>query len=255
MVVASSKRTHFYIGQAFYTSKEVKEAVKIYAIENRREISFDKNDKNRVKAICNGTIPNLSSITCGGPSKGSTVKGKGVRSMTRTCPWVLYVSKWREEEEWVVKTFNDNHICLQYRKIKACTTTYVCNQIECNPTIPLKAVQEELERKYEIGVSQMKAHRAKAMAYNQVMGDYKVHYGILRDYALELQARNEDTTVKIDVVDEPNLSNMKTRVFRRIYICIESLKRGFQAGKRDMLGLDGCFKKGPYPGQILTAMV
>ncbi|GJT17944.1 hypothetical protein Tco_0876650 [Tanacetum coccineum] len=29
---------------------------------------------------------------------------------------------------------------------------------------------------------------------------------------------------------------------------------GFKAGKRDLLGLDGCFLSGPYPGQILTVV-
>lgn len=254
-----SKGTHFSVGQAFYTSKEVKKAINNYAVERRREISLDKNDKNRVKAVCNGTIPNLSFSTSSDPSKGTTVKGKGVKSMSRSCPWVLYVSKWREEDDWVVKTFNDNHTCLQSRKIKACTATYlsnkIVNQIESNPTIPLKALQEDLERKYEIGVSRMKVFRAKTKAYNQVMGDYKIQYELLRDYVLELQSMNEDTTVKIDVEEEPNLSNMETRVFRRIYVCIGSLKKGFKAGKRDLLGLDGCFMKGPYPGQILTAVV
>ncbi|GJT42127.1 mutator type transposase [Tanacetum coccineum] len=33
-----------------------------------------------------------------------------------------------------------------------------------------------------------------------------------------------------------------------------ALKNGFKAGKRDLLGLDGCFLSGPYPGQILTAV-
>ncbi|GKA84888.1 mutator type transposase [Tanacetum coccineum] len=31
-------------------------------------------------------------------------------------------------------------------------------------------------------------------------------------------------------------------------------KNGFKAGKRDLLGLDGCFMSGPFPGQILTAV-
>ncbi|GKC21416.1 mutator type transposase [Tanacetum coccineum] len=46
----------------------------------------------------------------------------------------------------------------------------------------------------------------------------------------------------------------QTRQFRRIYICLGALKNGFKAGKRDLLGLDGCFLSGPYPGQILTAV-
>ena len=33
-----------------------------------------------------------------------------------------------------------------------------------------------------------------------------------------------------------------------------ALKSGFKAGQRDLLGLDGCFMSGPFPGQILTAV-
>ena len=32
------------------------------------------------------------------------------------------------------------------------------------------------------------------------------------------------------------------------------LKDGFRAGMREILGLDGAFMKGPYPGQLLTAV-
>ncbi|KAL4574492.1 hypothetical protein LXL04_021324 [Taraxacum kok-saghyz] len=61
------------------------------------------------------------------------------------------------------------------------------------------------------------------------------------------------TNVKIQVHSEPNLS-LQTRVFKRIYICLGALKNGFKAGCRDFLRLDGTFMKGPYPGQILTAV-
>ncbi|KAJ9561129.1 hypothetical protein OSB04_006289 [Centaurea solstitialis] len=33
-----------------------------------------------------------------------------------------------------------------------------------------------------------------------------------------------------------------------------ALKKGFAEGKREILGLDGAFMKGPFPGQILTAV-
>ena len=46
-----------------------------------------------------------------------------------------------------------------------------------------------------------------------------------------------------------------TRQFRRIYIWLGALKNGFKAGKKDLLGLDGCFMKGQYPGQLLTVVV
>nr|KAJ0199953.1 hypothetical protein LSAT_V11C600321710 [Lactuca sativa] len=70
----------------------------------------------------------------------------------------------------------------------------------------------------------------------------------------ELRTRNPGTTVKIEVESEPNPAS-KTRTFKRIYICVGPLKKGFLVGKRDYLGLDGTFMKGPYPGMILTAVV
>ncbi|KAI3817247.1 hypothetical protein L1987_11036 [Smallanthus sonchifolius] len=99
----------------------------------------------------------------------------------------------------------------------------------------------------------MKAFRAKAKAAKQVQGDYKEQYSRLRDYILELQSTNPETTVKIQVEDENNPEST-TRIFKRVYICLGALKDGFRACKRQILGLDGAFMKGPYPGQLLTAV-
>nr|GEW08007.1 putative NHL domain-containing protein [Tanacetum cinerariifolium] len=82
---------------------------------------------------------------------------------------------------------------------------------------------------------------------------FSEQYSLLRDYVLELQRTNEDTTVKIDLERDYNPSET-TRQFKRIYVCIGALKRGFKEGLRDLFGLDGCFIKGQYPGQLLTAV-
>ncbi|XP_023770489.2 uncharacterized protein LOC111919108 [Lactuca sativa] len=102
-------------------------------------------------------------------------------------------------------------------------------------------------------ISHMKTFREKKEALKHVQGDYASQYRLLRDYVLEVHARNPDTTVKIDVESEEN-PTAETRTFRRIYVCIGALKQGFSAGRRDFLGLDGAFMKGPYPGQILSAV-
>ncbi|GJY27663.1 putative transposase, mutator type, MULE transposase domain protein [Tanacetum coccineum] len=44
------------------------------------------------------------------------------------------------------------------------------------------------------------------------------------------------------------------RVFQRIYVCLGALKLGFRACGRELLGLDGAFMKGPFPGQVLIAV-
>ncbi|KAJ0919838.1 putative MULE transposase domain-containing protein [Helianthus annuus] len=156
----------------------------------------------------------------------------------------------------MVKTLLEEHKCVCTRKIHACTSTFLSQQmveqIEENPDIPVKAVQEQFQRKYVVGVSRMKAYRAKTKARKMVEGDYSSQYGLLRDYVLELQSKNPGTTVKIDL--EPGHPRDLTRQFRRIYVCLGALKQGFKALGRDLLGLDGAFMKGPYPGQLLSAV-
>nr|GEV41800.1 hypothetical protein [Tanacetum cinerariifolium] len=76
---------------------------------------------------------------------------------------------------------------------------------------------------------------------------------MLRDYVLELQESNPNTTVKIHVQSEAN-HEVPTSVFKRIYVCLGPLKAGFKAGMRDLLGLDGAFMESPYLGQLLTAV-
>ncbi|KAJ9548454.1 hypothetical protein OSB04_020997 [Centaurea solstitialis] len=91
------------------------------------------------------------------------------------------------------------------------------------------------------------------MATKKVMGDYAHQYSSLREYILELQKSNPNTTVKLEMEIEPN-PKTSTRQFKRVYVCLGALKHGFKAMGRDLLGLDGSFMKVPFPGQLLTAV-
>nr|GEV34381.1 hypothetical protein [Tanacetum cinerariifolium] len=226
----------FFCGQRFESSNKVKLLVKKHSLETRRELKLVKNDKERVRATCFGTIPVFSDgPNDGGPSNigcssivpinigcssiepvntvakpsGKKQKKEGTgrvfkdKPQGNQCPWTLHVSKLKEDETWVVKTFNDVHKCLQQRNVKAATAGFlsqqIIDQVEGNPEIPVKAIQDQLQKKYHLDVSKMKAFRAKSKAYAHV-----------RD--------------------------------------------GFRAGMRDLLGLDGAFMKGPFPGQVLAAV-
>ncbi|XP_022041036.1 uncharacterized protein LOC110943606 [Helianthus annuus] len=127
------------------------------------------------------------------------------------------------------------------------------DQLEGNPDIPVRVVQEQFQRKYSVGISRMKAYRAKVIAKKNVEGDHVTQYSLLRDYANELINKNPGTTVKIELELGKNPGDQE-RQFRRIYICLAALKEGFKALGRDLLGLDGAFMKGPFPGQMLTVV-
>lgn len=68
----------------------------------------------------------------------------------------------------MVKSIVTDHNCVHTREIKACTSNFMAKnligQVERNPTIPVSALHEELQKKYEVGFSRMKAFRAKQIA-------------------------------------------------------------------------------------------
>ncbi|XP_076935791.1 uncharacterized protein LOC143602638 [Bidens hawaiensis] len=99
----------------------------------------------------------------------------------------------------------------------------------------------------------MKAYRAKMLAKEHINGNFIGQYGLLRDYIEELKRTNPDTTVKLEL-EECSDPTSGTRQFKRIYVCLGSLKKGFKAIGRDLLGLDWAFLKSAWPGQLLTAV-
>ncbi|XP_023748156.1 uncharacterized protein LOC111896393 [Lactuca sativa] len=203
----------------------------------------------KLRAICNGVVA-FNNDVVSGPTQAEKRKGKskekdkqGGTSQEKadsSCPWMLHASRSSDASSWYIKTYEDKHTCMNTRKVRAATTKFmskqIMDQVESNPTILVKALQEQLQKKYGVGFSIHKVFRAKADAKKIVVGDYKKQYEVLRDYILELQSTNPDTTVKLELgdVSESNL--------------------GFKACLRDFLGLDGAHMKGPYPGQILTAV-
>ncbi|GJT98597.1 hypothetical protein Tco_1094115 [Tanacetum coccineum] len=99
----------------------------------------------------------------------------------------------------------------------------------------------------------IEAEPTKAKAEREIRGDHILQYSMLRDYVVELQSTNPNTTFKIGVERNTDPS-LPTRVFKRIYVCLGLLKLGFKACRIYLLGLDGVFMKGPFPGQVLAVV-
>ncbi|GKD68111.1 mutator type transposase, partial [Tanacetum coccineum] len=236
-------KENFYVGLKYSNSKEIKEMVTRVAVEQRRELHLKKNDKLRVRCICRGKVPQFScedgdddsgskGVILGGSkgkgqskekgqvsrSKGNsnnkTKAGGGIKDKGEYCSWSLQCSKLPNEETWEVKTFKDTH---------------------------------------KLGISKQKVFRAKKMAQERVEGNHTRQYAQLRDCCLELKNNHPNITIKIEV-EPPEDINSTKRKFKSVYVCLGPLKDGFKAGKRDLLGLDGCFLSGSYLGWILTAV-
>lgn len=100
-------------------------------------------------------------------------------------------------------------------------------------------------------VSKQMAYRAKREALRVIEGGIREQFARVRDYGMELMRVDPSTTVDIKC-DYNNPKQLP--VFKRMYICLGALKKGFKAGCRSIIGLDGCHLKSVFGGQLLTAV-
>lgn len=139
-----SKST-FYVGQEFGNKKEIKSAITLHFIETRRDLLIVKNDKVRVRVVCKGRVPNESGEGSSDLAKKSKQSTK-LKETGPTCPWILHISTTTNDRTWVLKTYSDVHKCLQQRKVRQCTASFLAQQIEetvgPNPKVPLRALTE-----------------------------------------------------------------------------------------------------------------
>nr|GEU61227.1 hypothetical protein [Tanacetum cinerariifolium] len=81
-----------------------------------------------------------------------------------------------------------------------------------------------MQEQFDVGVSKMKAFRAKRIATNKMTCSFREQYPLLRVYVQELINQNPGTTVRIDLQQKPNPESL-TRTFRRVYVCLGALKQ------------------------------
>ncbi|GJV66948.1 hypothetical protein Tco_1482457 [Tanacetum coccineum] len=206
----------------FTTPKEAKDRVYMHSIKRRRNLKLYKNDDVGIRARCDEKVHVFTMSQGTGPtgpnrrmeagpseSNGPTTRSKKRKNTDKFT------------QNWVVRTHNDTHTCLQSREIKHCTYKFlsekIFEQVRANPDIPVKAVQDQLQCELEVQISMSKAFRAKAKAEREIRGDHVLQYSMLRDYVVELQLQ---TLIPLSRL-------------------------------RDLLDLDGDFMKGPFLNQIL----
>lgn len=79
----------------------------------------------------------------------------------------------------------------------------------------------------------------------KVMGDEAEQYNMLWDYAHEVRRSNLGSTLYVYLVGN---------LFSSMYVSFDACKRGFLAGCRPLICLDGCHLKTKYGGILLTVV-
>ncbi|XP_050233208.1 uncharacterized protein LOC126681697 [Mercurialis annua] len=101
-------------------------------------------------------------------------------------------------------------------------------------------IQTELKQ----SISIQQARRARRASLDKLEDDEDRQYVKLYDYKREVLRTNPGSTVEFKEAREK---------FQGMYVCFHGLKHALMNGMRQIVCLDGCWLKGKYGGQILSA--
>ena len=121
-----------------------------------------------------------------------------------------------------------------------------------NPTWPVAAFQQKVVNDLKCEISKHAIYRAKTRALVKINGTHQEQFGMVWDYAHELKKVLPESTVQI-LTEDPEPRQQSGR-FQRLYVCLGPIKKAFVYNCRHIVGLDGCHLKGPYGGQLLSAV-
>ncbi|WVZ99338.1 hypothetical protein U9M48_044659 [Paspalum notatum var. saurae] len=209
----------------FRGKKQFKKAIIKHGMVERKLIKFLKNDGTRM-------IPK-----CDWP----------------TCTWRCMLSTNSRTSSWQISSFNQEHTCPPRRDNRLVTAKRVAEKYEkfilANPSWILDRMRQTIQEEMFADISIPKLKRAKSIVLQKALDATKGQYKHLYNYQEELLRSNPGSTVVIK-----RDTDAAGHVFQRMYICLDACKRGFMAGCRKVVGLDGCFFKDATNGELLCAI-
>ncbi|XP_061346136.1 uncharacterized protein LOC133291821 [Gastrolobium bilobum] len=172
------------------------------------------------------------------------------------CEWMVYCSWNTKQSTFQVKTFNETHTCCRVFKNKRATRDWVAKKLEkrilTQPKMTKTEAFEHMKEEYNVHLDMKKVSKALKKAKGTIEGCEKEQYGRLREYLAELLRSNPGSSCKLQVTPQPIPQALP--IFDRMYIFLDAYKKGFKDGCRPLIGLNGCFLKGYYGGQLLSAV-
>jgi MULE transposase domain len=112
-------------------------------------------------------------------------------------------------------------------------------------------MQTTFREELEVHVSRSKCRRCKLLVMNKFLESYTSQYSQIWDYTAALALSNPGNSI---IVKIHRVNDESKLYFQRMYTYFDACKRGFRAGCRSVIGLDGSFSKGLVKFEILCAM-
>jgi hypothetical protein len=210
----------FKIGMKFASIEQLRKAITEYSSKHRVEIKKPINDKKRIKAHCD-----------------------------EKCPWNLYASFDSRMKCILIKSYVGDHTCQKKWELKKCTAKWLANKyldkFRADEKMSLTHFGKTVQLELNLTMSRSKLSRERRMAWNIIYGDEVKQFNELKNYGHELRRTSPGTTFFLKCLDG---------LFSSLYVSLDASKRGFLAGCRPVICLDGYHIKTKFGGQLLTAI-
>jgi hypothetical protein len=204
-----------------------REAVKQYNVRRGNDIRFEKNERAKCVAVCRGT----------------------------GCGYEVYGRQMATKASFEIRSLRPKHSCTRVYKSSIVNSRWITDKLydkfKVQPDMPLRVIQDEVKRKWNVEVSKSQMYRSRKKTEKKIYSGLSEQYGRLWDYCETLRRTNPGSYVMTKV--ERTNPNLPAK-FQRLYLSLAAMKKGFLEGCRPVIGLDGCFLKGPYKGILLAAI-
>jgi len=212
----------FDLGMIFESAVEFRKAIADYGVRQKVQLKIKPNEPQKIRVTCVGK-----------------------------CNWKSLL----DTGNFSVKNYYPVHKCPTKNMNKLCSAKYVerkmRERIISQPDIRVHKLQETIRKKWGLKVGRSICYRAKMNVINKFLGDWKLEFSKLLDYADMIKSTNPGTSCWVRTDNETVPGKY---LFKYFYVCFGALKNGWLEGCRKIIGLDGCFLKGACKGELLVAV-
>ena len=171
------------------------------------------------------------------------------------CGFRLHASPLHDTRSFRIKSLKGPHSWGRKYYNSIATSSWITNKyvekLNDTPEWKVKSVKDDVRKGWMLYISSRQVYRAKRKAIEVIQGKHEDQYLRHWDYCEMVRIPNLGSITLLKV-ERPWLGSVP--IFQRMFIMYDAQARGFIAHCRPIIGLDACFLKGPYGGQLMHAI-